>query len=423
MTVLLARRLGAVLVSAWMLAPVAGPGIAYAGERSDAASPLPAARRDAPSAPARAGKANEAPAVADAAPTLHHGSRSKAPDGTVLVYDGVLHVHRCLPNLEQYWDGKQFLRREEGVWMAAPRSSGPWSMVPSSAVPDLLRGTTREPAASSTARLPGGLEAVYDPKVKAYKVAGHKGVFLHEGTFLRVESGLWMKATSVDGPWTAASPSTLPPPLRRAVPLPEDGATASLPTGESLVYEAGTRMFVMSNKPGTVLFDGVFYEKRGDEWFASPGSSAAFAAKDPSTVPGPVRAKLRSGEGTGKKKDKAAAGKAAKGDGKAKPGKAGKGGKPGKGAKDAQAAKAAKAAKAGESGAGAGDGNGDGDGNGEGDGQAAKPGRTTHEADHGKRGHHQGTGVDGDRPAKPGAGHQARGTATKGTPAEDDEAE
>lgn len=271
-----------------------------------AAGPAPAAEDSAPKKPAKAGHAAKsadagdaasrdaaAPAAQPEAAVPRHGARSKAPDGTVVVYDKVAGAWRAPAIPEAYWVLERFYRFDNGIWLTSKAAAGPWELAPSSAVPEVVREGYLPPKVATTAKLPSGIEAVYEPRLKVFKVAGHKGVFLFDGTFYRNENSLWLGAPGVDGPWAAASPKPLPIPLRKAVGEPADGQEAKLPTGETVVWDGTSKVFTLKDKPGTVLHDGKFYEKREEKWFASASPSAGFAEVANKDIPAAVRFKFR----------------------------------------------------------------------------------------------------------------------------------
>lgn len=255
-----------------------------------------------------------------------HGSRQKTPDGTVVIYDKITGAWR-VPSLgEGYWTGERFYRYESGLWLTAKGAGGPWELV---SVRTLSDSAKRHPTPKEavTARLPSGLEVVFEPRLKVFKVAGHKGVFLFDASFYRVDSGLWLGSSSVDGPWAPTSSKLLPVPLRRAVGDPDEGQTVTLPSGEVVVWEASSKVFTLKDKPTVVLHDGTYFEKRDDEWFESAQSSAGFTQKNVQDIPLAVRFKFRKQPGA----RAGAGGKNAKAEKKgADAGKAGKAGQSGK---------------------------------------------------------------------------------------------
>lgn len=284
-----------------------------------------------------------------------HGTRAKAGDGTLVVYDNVVGSYRVPDRQNAYWFGERFFLYENGVWLTAAAIAGPWDLSSAVLVPVALRERHTPPKKKVSAKLPWGAEAVYDPAIKVYKVAGKAGVFLFDGGFYRYDGGVWLTSKREEGPWELTSVKGLPPPLRRAVGKPEDKKAVKLPSGETVLYDAASDLFRVDGKTDTWLFDGNFYEKREAKWFASTKSAAGFEEVTPSKVPAPLRVHYRPKDGTagekgGKKqpagdkskaagKPKAPAGAKAAGDKAAKPAKTPK---PEKAAKPEKGAKPAK---------------------------------------------------------------------------------
>lgn len=300
MTASLMRRFGAAFVSTLL---VLGPVVAAHAEGEAPPKKQAAAKKEV--APGEA-----APAATPAA-ALRHGARSKTPDGTVLVYDGVAGAWRAPAMPEAYWIGERFYRHDNGVWLSATTAAGPWNLVASAAVPEAARDRYVPPKLAVTAKLPSGVEAVYEPRLKVFKVAGHKGVFLFDGTFYRNENGLWLGAAGPEGPWTPASPKPLPVPLRKGVGEATDGQQATLPGGEVVVWDGTSKVFTLRDKPDTVLHDGKFWEKREEKWFESASPGTGFVEAANKDVPAAVRFKFRKEPEAGAKPKKAG-GKAGK---------------------------------------------------------------------------------------------------------------
>ncbi|MFN2426578.1 MAG: hypothetical protein ABR587_09060 [Candidatus Binatia bacterium] len=238
-----------------------------------------------------AGKSSLAPAGDLNTNTLRHGSRAKAADGSLLVWDNVTKVFASPDRKDTYWVDDQFFQHEKGLWMTSPALAGPWELVPISRVPEVARGRHAPLRVATRARLPWGREAVYEPKLKVYKVAGLKGVFLFDATFFRYENGVWLESSRDEGPWTVTSGKLLPQVLRRAVPAPVAGQKATLPSGETLVSEGEAGIFAVDGRPDTVFFEGAFYERRGNDWFTSTKSATGYVDVPVTKVPGPVRTK------------------------------------------------------------------------------------------------------------------------------------
>lgn len=250
--------------------------------------------------PARAGDepaagtgGSEPSAAADTreSAALHHGKHDKAADGTAIVYDKVRGVF-LVPSLERvYWIDEKFFRYEAGLWLGAGALAGPWRLVAQRDVPPVALRLHESRKGATVAKLPSGREAVFDPKLRAHRVAGKDDVFVVDGSFVRYDSGVWLESSSEDGPWSLAQERKLPPALRKAMPVPGPGRAVTLPSGEVVVYDSDAAMFVLRDKPGTTLFDGTFYERRGGKWFAAASKTENFIEADPAKVPQPVRSK------------------------------------------------------------------------------------------------------------------------------------
>ncbi|HEY2775981.1 MAG TPA: hypothetical protein VGK20_18215 [Candidatus Binatia bacterium] len=231
-----------------------------------------------------------------------NGSRSHAADGTMVVYDGVNEMYVAPDRKDTFWIKNRFYHYEAGVWLASNAMAGPWEITPERYVPEAALGRFAPLKGGATATLPSGHQAVFEPRLKSYKVAGKKGVFLFDAVFYRYDNGLWLESDKEDGPWTPASARVLPVPLKKAVPPPDDGQSVTLPSGEKAVYDAKSRVFSLEDKPDVLLFDGEFYKKQDDKWQASSTTSSGFEEIEPNKVPGPVRIKDRA-SGTGTKKN------------------------------------------------------------------------------------------------------------------------
>ncbi|HXC52350.1 MAG TPA: hypothetical protein VN634_15825 [Candidatus Limnocylindrales bacterium] len=248
--------------------------------------------------------ASTALATMPAKETLRHGSRAKAADGTMVVYDKVNGVFIVPGHKDTYWVDDKFYEYRNGVWVTSAQIAGPWELIPQHLVPDPAIERYEPLKTPVTATLPSGREVVFEPRLKVFKVAGRKGVFLFDGRFYRYDDGVWLESKSDDGPWTTTSMKILPVVLRKAVPEPEEGATVALPTGEKVVYDAGTKIFHVENKPDTLLFDGTFYERRDDKWFSAPGAAAGFKELGVTKLPPAVRLAYRKTSDGGKKPPK-----------------------------------------------------------------------------------------------------------------------
>lgn len=259
------------------------------------------------------GAANAADSSEDSPRELRHGSRAKAHDGTLVAYDKVTGVF-VVPSLQDtFWIGNRFYRCDNGVWTMATAAAGPWELTAQHLVPDVARERFSPPKTQATARLPSGREAIYEPRLKVYRVVGRRGVFLFDGLFYRYETGVWLESTKDDGPWKTTSMKPLPATLRNAVPVPESGQKVLLPTGETAVYQADGDFFFLQEKPETLLFDGTFYEKRDRKWFSSSQASSGFTeVVSTARVPVNVRKGFRPGD-KGKAAGKNASGGKAEG--------------------------------------------------------------------------------------------------------------
>ncbi len=246
--------------------------------------------------------ASAALATMPAKETLRLGSRAKAADGTMVVYDKVNGVFIVPGHKDTYWIDEKFYEYRNGVWVTSAQIAGPWELIPQHLVPDPAIQRYEPLKKPVTATLPSGREVVFEPRLKVFKVAGRKGVFLFDGRFYRYDDGVWLESKSDEGPWMTTSMKILPVVLRKALPVPEDGATVALPSGEKVVYDAGRKIFHVENKPDTLLFDGTFYERRDDKWFSAPGAAAGFHELAVTKVPPAVRLVYRKTPGDGEKK-------------------------------------------------------------------------------------------------------------------------
>jgi hypothetical protein len=256
-----------------------------------------------------------------------HGTRAKASDGTLLVYDKVSGYYLVPSHKNTFWIDERFYQHDNGVWLGSAAIAGPWELVPRHLIPQIALERFPAPKVSVTAKLPSGRDAVFEPRLKVYKVAGQKGVFLFDGLFYRYDTGVWLESKTDDGPWKPTSMKILPVMLRKAVPVPADGSEVALPSGDKIVYSAQDKFFSVAGKPDTLFFDGAFYEKHEDKWFTSEKATSGFAEIVLAKVPQPVRAKYYKGPAPGAKtavkavRDKAAGQKKAGGGAVKKPAK------------------------------------------------------------------------------------------------------
>ena len=230
----------------------------------------------------------------------------------MLIWDNVTGVFVSPDQSKTYWVGERFYQSKDGVWLTSGVLAGPWQMIAQQMVPEAARGRHGVPKESVTTTLPSGREAVFDPRLKAFKIAGKKGVFLFDAGYYRYDSGVWLESTSDEGPWAAVSAKRLPGALRRGVPVPDAGTKVTLPSGETLASEGESGLFAVDGKPDAVYFDGSFYERRESKWFVSNKSASGFEELATNKVPGVVRSNYHKGNDSGGKakpadKEKAAA--------------------------------------------------------------------------------------------------------------------
>ena len=236
---------------------------------------------------------------AGAGAELRHGSRREAADGTMLVYDNVNGIFLVPGQKDTFWTADKFYHYDGGVWATSKSAKGPWSLLAEQLVPKPARNGFGPLRKQVTAKLPSGDEAVYDPTLRAYKVASKKGVFLVDALFYRYDSGLWLSSPKVDGAWSIATIKSVPGPLRKAVPAPKGGDTVTLPSGDVLAYDSNSKLFQLQGKTSVVLYDGTFYEKQGGKWMASPSATSGFEEIDDSKLPAHVRNKYLKGSAAG----------------------------------------------------------------------------------------------------------------------------
>ncbi len=256
-----------------------------------------------------------------------NGARSKAGDGELLVWDNVNSVWVSAYGKNTYWVEDRYYRFDEGIWLTSTVLKGPWELTQQHLVPEAPRGRHALPKVSVTATLPSGLEAIYEPRIKVFKIAGRKGVFLFDGVFYRYDGGVWLESKSADGPWVPASSVGLPQSLKRALSPPAKGTRVTLPGGEILVSEGEPNLYAVEGRPDALYFDGTFYERRDQKWFKSASVASGWEEVSSQKIPGTVRSNYHKGVD----------GKSGRGAGKGKTGDkkkdAGKGGKAGAGKK------------------------------------------------------------------------------------------
>jgi len=318
------RRFGAALVcSLAIVAPAAPPALATepaapAAKPGPAAKPAPVASDSgAPTSILRAREEAEREG-------RRNGARSKAADGTLVVWDNVNSVWVAAGSKNTYWVDERYYRFDEGVWLTSKLLAGPWEITRQHLVPEAPRDRHAPPKDSVTASLPSGLEAIYEPRLKVFKIGGRKGIFLHDGLFYRYDGGVWLESGVVDGPWTPTSSVALPQSLRRALAPPEKGSRVTLPSGDVLVSEGQPNLFAVDGRPDALYFDGAFYERRNQKWFKSASLASEWEEISSQKIPGTVRSnyhlggKIKPGD---KKKASAKAGKAGDNKSAKKPGR------------------------------------------------------------------------------------------------------
>ena len=251
-------------------------------------APATTAKPEAPAAAPATPSPPQAPAADPATKGLRLGARSKAGDGTLIIWDSVTGAWASPGRRNTYWVGERFYQADNGLWLTAKVLAGPWQLVAQNLVPEVIRARQGELRTSVTATLPSGRGVVYEPRLKAFKVAGRKGVFLFDATFYRYDNGVWLESSNYDGPWKPTSTKVLPATLRKAVPLPGDGQKVTLPTGETLVSQGSTGVFGVEGAKGTIFFEGSFYRREQDKWLVSDNSAAGFGELATSKVPAPV---------------------------------------------------------------------------------------------------------------------------------------
>jgi hypothetical protein len=218
-----------------------------------------------------------------------HGTRSKTPDGTLIIWDNVNSVWVAAQPKNTYWVIDRYYRFDEGIWLASASLQGPWELTAEHRVPEAARGRHGPPKDSVTATLPSGLEAIYEPRMKVFKVAGRKGVFLYDASFYRYDGGVWLDSTSVEGPWTPTASTALPQALRKNLSPPQKGTRVTLPSGDVLVSEGLANLFAVEGRPDAIYFDGAFYERRDQKWFKTKTLALGWEEVSSQKIPPTVR--------------------------------------------------------------------------------------------------------------------------------------
>lgn len=57
-------------------------------------------------------------------------------------------------------------------------------------------------------------ELRFDSGLGVYVVIGHPGIYVHDGWYVRFDSGSWLVSASLEGPWKPRRSSWVPPGLR-----------------------------------------------------------------------------------------------------------------------------------------------------------------------------------------------------------------
>jgi hypothetical protein len=324
------RRFGAALICSLALTlPVAPPALATDAGDAATAKPQDAAPGDAATAKPQDAKPGDkvgkvTPAEATARKkaaagvpesTLRareeaeregrrHGARKTVGDGTLLVWDNVNSVWIATEPKDTYWVDDTFYRYDGGVWLRSGAAKGPWELTASDLVPDAPRGRHGDPKKEVSPTLPSGVEAHWDPKLKAFKVAGRKGVFLVDAAYYRYDGGVWLESASPEGPWKTASAAPLPPALRRALPAAKKGDRVTLPGGDVLVSEGQPNLFGVEGRPNVLYFDGTFYERRDEKWMQAASLASEWEESPAQKVPGPVRSNYHKKDDKKSGKDK-----------------------------------------------------------------------------------------------------------------------
>lgn len=224
-----------------------------------------------------------------------HGTRSKTPDGTLIVWDNVNSVWVAAESKNTYWVVDRYYRFDDGLWLESASTKGPWELRPEHRVPEAARDRHGPPKESVTPTLPSGIEAIYDPRIKVFKIAGRRGIFLFDASFYRYDGGVWLESVSVDGPWEPTSATALPQTLRQALSPPAKGSRVTLPGGDVLVSEGLPNLFAVEGRPDAIYFDGAFFERRNQKWFKSKTLASGWEEVPSQKVPGMVRQNYHQG--------------------------------------------------------------------------------------------------------------------------------
>ena len=59
-----------------------------------------------------------------------------------------------------------------------------------------------------------GAELRFDSSLDVYIVVGLTDVYFHDGSFIRIRSGIWQVSATLDGPWKPRAAEWVPPGLR-----------------------------------------------------------------------------------------------------------------------------------------------------------------------------------------------------------------
>lgn len=76
-----------------------------------------------------------------------------------------------------------------------------------------------------------GAELVYDSGLGVYLVAGHPGIYFHDGYYYRVLDGAWRLSVDLGGPWRPTDFRRVPPGLRKKHGAPGRGSR-NVPPGQ-----------------------------------------------------------------------------------------------------------------------------------------------------------------------------------------------
>ncbi|HYC00136.1 MAG TPA: hypothetical protein VEC57_13460 [Candidatus Limnocylindrales bacterium] len=227
---------------------------------------------------------------------LGHGARSKAADGTTVIYDKVRGVHVVPDQQNTFYSGDRFYRHIEGIWMTAAASKGPWDLASPVDVPLSLRDAYLPPKKKVTAKLPNGIEAVYQPELKVFAVPTQAGVYIHDGRYYRYADGVWLTSVKIEGPWELAATKKLPGPLKHRVKPPAAGTKVTLPSGTVVEYDADLLMFRVVGQNEVFLSDGMFITRRDGKWMSASAPDGNYLEMHAQRVPAALKAHYKKTE-------------------------------------------------------------------------------------------------------------------------------